>query len=316
MFARKMCATRDARGTCASITGLRWGLTPRRQARRATMDLARATRVTRRATRSAPTMTNPFDLPVTTYMTRSVASVDPSADLPTIIEILESRRITSVPVVDLAGALIGLVSRSDLIRIGITQSGLRGTSSTLPLPHRTARDVMSATPRTVPADRLLRFAALEMVEHAIHRLMVIDQGRIVGVISTLDLAAAVRDARVETPISAWMTSPVVTLEAGQPVAAAVDLLDRLHITALVVVDAGWPIGLFGQVEALVARDLPRETPVETVLDTALICLPSSLPIFRAAAHAAQLDVRRVIASEASAIVGILGGLDFARVVAG
>lgn len=259
-------------------------------------------------------MTNPFDLPVTAYMTRAVESVAPSADLDTVVEILQSRRITSVPVVDLAGAPIGLVSRTDVIRIGKTQGGLRGTSPEL--PSRTARDVMSANPRTVPADRLLRHAALEMVRHGIHRLFVVDEVGLIGVISTLDLAAAVRDARIATPISAWMTSPVVTLDARQPVGSAVDLLDRLHITALVVVDAGWPIGMFSQTEALISRDLPRETPVEAVLDTAMICLPSSLPVFRAAAHAAQLDVRRVIASDASAISGILGGLDFARVVAG
>jgi CBS domain-containing protein len=262
-------------------------------------------------------MTNPFDLPVTAYMTRAVTSVEPSADLDAILEILRSRRITSVPVVDPAGAPIGLVSRTDVIRIGTVQSGLPGSSPALPLPRRTAGDVMSTKPRTIPANRLLRYAAQEMVTHSIHRLMVVDDdGGLIGVISTLDLAAAVRDARIERPFSAWMTSPVVTLDARQPIAAAVDLLDRLHITAVVVVDAGWPIGMFSQVDALTTRDLPRETPVETALDTAMICLPPSLPIFRAAAHAAQLDVRRVIASDGGATAGILGGLDFARVVAG
>jgi signal-transduction protein with cAMP-binding, CBS, and nucleotidyltransferase domain len=154
-----------------------------------------------------------------------------------------------------------------------------------------------------------------MVARSIHRLMVVDENELIGVLSTLDLAAAVRDARIEKPISAWMTSPVVTIDARKPVAAAIDLLDRLHITALVVQDAGWPIGTFSQVEALLARDLPRDTPIETVLDPSMICLPSSLPVFRAAAHAAQLDVRRVIASDEGTLAGILGGLDFARVVA-
>jgi CBS domain-containing protein len=260
-------------------------------------------------------MTHLFDSPVTSYMTRDVESVEPSADLDRVLKILQRRRITSVPVVDLAGAVVGLVSRTDLIRIGMIQSEGQGTPPALPSPRHTAADVMSAKPLTIPADRLLRFAAREMVQHSIHRLMVVDSGALIGVISTLDLAAAVRDARIERPISAWMTSPVATIDARKPVAAAVDLLDRLHVTALVVVDAGWPIGTFSQVGALTARDLPRDTPVEAVLDTAMICVPSTLPIFRAAAHAAQLDIRRVIAIDNGAIAGILGGLDFARVVA-
>jgi CBS domain-containing protein len=112
-----------------------------------------------------------------------------------------------------------------------------------------------------------------------------------------------------------MVSPVVTVEARLPIAAAVDLLDRLHVTAIVVVEDDWPVGMFSQVEALIARDLPRDTPIETVMDTALICLPESLRISRAAAHASQLEVRRVIAIRNREVVGILSGLDFARIVA-
>jgi hypothetical protein len=72
--------------------------------------------------------------------------------------------------------------------------------------------------------------------------------------------------------------------------------------------------MFTQMNALACRDLPRSMPVETAYDAAVICLPVEVKLHRAAAHAAELDVRRVVACRGGEAVGVVGGLDFARVV--
>lgn len=257
----------------------------------------------------------PFDQPVRAYMSRAIETVAPTQPLPEVLQTLQGRRLSALPVVNPANVPLGVVSRTDVIRLGLANVALRGTTPSLPLPPRTAGDVMTPAPVIVSPSLSVRDAAHVMVDRAIHRVLVIEDQRLVGVLSTLDLAAAVYDARVDTPLSAWMTSPVVTVEAHQPIAAADDLLDRLHVTAVVIVEDGWPVGMFSQVEALAARDLPRDTPVDTVLDAAMICLPDTCRTYRAAAHASQLEVRRVIVTHGRELAGILGGLDFARIVA-
>ena len=92
-------------------------------------------------------------------------------------------------------------------------------------------------------------------------------------------------------------------------------MDRAHVSGLVVVDDGWPVGLFTQREALHVKDLPRDTPVEAAMSSALLCLSPNVRVFRAAQQAATLGVRRIIAVDDSKPVGILSGLDFARVAA-
>jgi CBS domain-containing protein len=256
-----------------------------------------------------------FDEAVRAYMTRTIETVSPQTTVDAILERLSARHLSALPVVDPAGAPLGIVSRTDLIRVGLANIALRGNTPSLPLPPRTAADVMTPGPVTVAPSLSLRDAAQLMIRRGIHRVLVVEDVRLVGVLSTLDLAAAVHDARIESPLSTWMTSPVVTVDAKQPIAAADSLLDRLHVTAVVVVEDGWPIGMFGQGEALASRDLPRDTPIGTVLDSSMICMPESVRIYRAAAHASQLDVRRVIATRGSDIAGIVGGLDFARIVA-
>lgn len=247
-------------------------------------------------------------------MSKAPVTIAPTTSLEEILQILQARRLSSLPVVNPANVPIGIVSRTDLIRLGLERVALRGATPSLPLPDRDAEDVMTPEPVITRADAPIREAAQLMIRRGIHHVLVVEDHHLVGVLSTLDLAAAVFEARITSPLSAWMTAPVVTVDAKQPMAAATDLLDRLHLSAVVVVEDGWPIGVFGQAEALAARDLPRDTPVDVVLDHAMVCMPETCRIYRAAAQASQLEIRRVIATRDHEIVGVVGGLDFARVV--
>jgi CBS domain-containing protein len=129
-------------------------------------------------------------------------------------------------------------------------------------------------------------------------------------------AAAVSDARIETPLSAVMTSPIISLDVKAPLSAAIDLLARVQISGIIVNEEARPIGVFTQLDALASRDLPRGTPLEETFDPAVICLPDDTKLHRAAAHAAQLDIRRVVVCRGRESVGVVSGLDFARVAGG
>ena len=85
-----------------------------------------------------------------------------------------------------------------------------------------------------------------------------------------------------------------------------------HISGLIVVEDGWPIGLFTQREALESKDLAGSTPVEQAMNSAMLVMDAQTPLHRAAAQAAALRVRRVIAMGSRGVAGILTGLDFAK----
>lgn len=258
-----------------------------------------------------------FDRPVATYMSRFVETVAPETPIEKVVQAMQyARGVSGVPVID-GDTLVGVITRTDLIQLGAFQTGRRWTSPAMPLPHRLAKDVMTKDPRVITATMPLRNAAKIMSDHAIHRLFVLDaKQHVAGVISTLDIAAAVADARIETPLSAVMTSPIVTLDVRAPLSAAIDVLSRVLITGVIVTEETRPIGVFTQLDALASRDLPRSTPIETTFDAGVICLPDDTKLHRAAAHAAQLDVRRVVVCRNREAVGVVSGLDFARVAGG
>jgi CBS domain-containing protein len=257
----------------------------------------------------------PFLEPVSRYMSSAVDALPASAPLTEVARHLSDRRISAVPLLDHDGRIVGVVSRSDLLHAGRFEAigDIRGVA--LRLPTSAAISLVTRKPHVCAASTTLRDAAREMVAHRIHRLFVVDDGRPTGVFSTLDLAAAVRDARTIVTIGEIMKHPILTIPLNGALDAAISVLDRAHITGLVVVDEHWPIGVFTQAEAMAARDLPAGTPIEDLYDPAVLCMPVRTPVHRAAAQAAQFDARRVVACDRQEAVGIVSGLDFAELAA-
>lgn len=253
-----------------------------------------------------------FAMPVSLYMAAPVESAHESDPLESIQKLLAARNISAVAVTNADEALVGVVTRTDLLRIGRRQADARRSVNVLTLPSKPASEVMQRDVLRIRPDDTIAQAAELMVKHHVHRLFVESEGKLVGVLSTRDVMLAVRDRRVVAPLKSFMSSPVFTVGFEDPVATAVQRLEKTQVSGLVVVEDDWPIGVFTQVEALESKDSPRTTPVEEVLNPAMLCLDVETPMHRAAAQAASMDVRRVIAVHERKLLGILTGIDFAR----
>ena len=124
-------------------------------------------------------------LTVADAMHRGIVTLSPSASLPDLASAMAAHRIHAVVIIDEGppGAdddrLWGVVSDLDLMR------GL-GSTVTLDAGNLAALDVMSVEPAET-----LEQAARVMAEHGVSHLVVFEQGRPTGVVSTLDVARAV-----------------------------------------------------------------------------------------------------------------------------
>jgi predicted transcriptional regulator len=257
-----------------------------------------------------------FEVAVEHYMNAPAQSVTESDTLETVRKRLEALRISSLAVVNDTNGLAGVISMTDLIRVGRIQAGSRPDSALLTLPNQQIHEVMSREVVTVGPKDPISLASRRMLEGHIHRVYVMDQGKLIGVLTTRDLALAIRDKRVRQSIEEWMSTPVFTVRADEPVSVATERLVKAHVTGLVVLEDDWPIGLFTQREALRSMDHRRETHVDQVMSSAMLVLNQKTPLHRAAGQVAALHVRRVVAiDDHRRVSGILTGADFARVTA-
>jgi CBS domain-containing protein len=223
------------------------------------------------------------------------------------------RQVSSLPVVE-NGSVVGIISRSDLLKAGRVEAGTHHQARLLSLPPRPVSEIMTREVVHVGPDDSVSEAASKMIESRVHRVLVMEGDELCGVFSPHDIVVAIADKRVQIPIKEFMSSPVFTVRASEPLSLATDRLAKAKISGLIVVDGEWPVGAFTQLEALRSKDDPRTTPVEEAMTSAVLRLEESIPLHRAAAQAATMDARRVVAASGSELTGILSGLDFARAV--
>lgn len=95
-----------------------------------------------------------------------------------ILEIMTREQINSVPVLDDAGSLKGILVRSDIYRFMIDP----GHYASCPVEWVMTRDVVTASPTDTLAE-----TALRLLDHHIEALPVLDGKRVVGMVSEADL---------------------------------------------------------------------------------------------------------------------------------
>ncbi len=246
-------------------------------------------------------------------MSSPVRTIREGAPLGDAHRVLREYTLSSLAVVDAKSRLVGVISRTDLLRVGRVEEGTRRGHVLLSLPDAPVSTVMTRGAVTVPPSATVSAAAGELVKRHIHRVYVTDGDALVGVFSTRDAMEAVRDRHVGAPLSDFMSTPVLTVQTTDTVALATDRLRDAHVAGLVVLDENdEPVGVFTQVEALQGRDDESNTPVEDRMSYAILCLPLRMSMGRAAANAAATRARRVVAVDARRVWGVLTGIDFAR----
>ncbi|NOQ84126.1 MAG: CBS domain-containing protein [Myxococcales bacterium] len=248
-----------------------------------------------------------FEMPVTEYMTSPVETIRIGESLVAANALFSNQGVSALAVVDDAGQIKGVVSRTDILHVAVFTHG-----ETFRVPDRPVEEVMKSPALQVSPEAGLAEAAKLMLKEHVHRVFVTSGGKPEGVVSTRDLMRAVSDKRLKTPISEIASGSVVKVRADEPIALAVDRLDLSNKHGLVVVEEDFPIGIFDQACALDSRRLPPSTAVENAMNVRILILPAGMGLGRAAEQALGMNVRRILIEDDRGVTGIVGGLDFAR----
>ncbi|TME64107.1 MAG: CBS domain-containing protein [Chloroflexi bacterium] len=114
-------------------------------------------------------------------MTTEPITVEPDTTLGEVATLMKQEDCGSIPVVE-AGRLVGIVTDRDIVIRGVA-------GGTDPKTQRVST-IMSADPVTIGADDDVTEAEKVMADRQIRRLPVIEDGRLVGIIVTAQIARA------------------------------------------------------------------------------------------------------------------------------
>jgi CBS domain-containing protein len=184
-------------------------------------------------------------------MNPNVVSVGPDVSINQIARTLVENGISAVPVVDESGAPVGMVSEGDLIpRREVEREPRRDwwldllaegealspdfLANLKATPNQKATDVMTCPVVTVHPDINVAEIARLLAAHRIKRVPVVQDGRVVGIVSRADLLRALAelpDAQQSASPKGFLASAIDSLDAHflatrQPKAATTDVQMR------------------------------------------------------------------------------------------
>jgi len=133
-------------------------------------------------------------------MTTDVVTVTPSTPLKEAAELLASRRISGVPVVEPDGRVVGVLSEADVL---VQERGAPRPSPGLfamifdadvawreKLGARTVADAMTSPAICIGPNRPVHAAAERMLDDGVNRLPVVEDDRLLGIVTRADLVRA------------------------------------------------------------------------------------------------------------------------------
>jgi CBS domain-containing protein len=145
---------------------------------------------------------------ISEIMDSNPATVAPDASVADVVAAMREHELPGLPVVDADGQLLGIVTEADMV-LPDDQGDLHiphyvnlfGGTVFLESLHRyegrlrkafasSAADMMTAEPDTVGPDTSVREAARLIHESGHNRLPVVEDGRLVGVVTRLDVLGA------------------------------------------------------------------------------------------------------------------------------
>jgi len=132
--------------------------------------------------------------PVAEIMVTNPITVSPNDQLKVIYEIFQTENIHHLPVVE-GKKLVGMISKSDLLffldgKIYEDQSLYSKTIEKIRLNRFTANDIMTKKLATMESSEPIRTAISLFTINKFHALPILENEKLVGIVTTLDLISA------------------------------------------------------------------------------------------------------------------------------
>lgn len=226
-------------------------------------------------------------------MTEGIFTCPANASPTDIAGLLVRQRVHAVFVLDDDGRPGGVVSDIDLIA-GESPGG--GDAGLAAMRDVTARQLMTAPVLTIDAGADVTDAAARLAEERIGRLLVVDDGRPVGVLSVSDVVAFIADRRrPRETLAQVMSYAIVVSQPDVSIAAAARAMTERRSRSIVVVDiAGRPVGVVTGHDLLRALGGERPLTVADVMSDEILSIAPDATLREAAERMLRHRVHRLV----------------------
>jgi PAS domain S-box-containing protein len=250
-------------------------------------------------------------LEVADVMSRDVATASPDTPVVSAAKVMSQKKISCLVVMDRED-VAGILTETDVLR-RVVRNGKDFYQTKL-------EQIMSSPVETVSSDLSVLNASEFMGEKRIKRLPVMEEGKLVGIVTQTDLVRALTSYGLWKDVSEIMSRNVAVVQSRSSVAEAVEIMTSQEISCIVVLKGGEVVGvltekdLLGRVVAL--RKDPARIRMEQVMSSPVVSIPSSCSVFCAGKTMEEMNVRRLVVMKDKRLCGIVTQTDIFMAVRG
>lgn len=254
-------------------------------------------------------------------MRKGLIVCSPGAALGQVAKTLTQHHVHALIVAEDAGAPLGIISDFDLLAgewLSVDKESLDAMKT------MTAGDLMTSPIETIEADTAVDDAAKRFLERQIHRMMVVENGKPVGVISISDF---VRDIAAQEKVKRGnvgevMSDTFLVCRDQTPVVSAARTMTQAGWRSVVVVNSqGRPLGVVtgNDLMRLAGKPVSETLTVSEVMNRNLVTIDINASLQEAANLMIQNHRHRVIVVDAqdpeSFPLGVISSFDIVEEMA-
>ncbi|MFN2302420.1 MAG: CBS domain-containing protein, partial [Anaerolineales bacterium] len=191
-----------------------------------------------------------MDKKVREYMHPGVMTCRVDASLGQVAVMLTQHHVHALMVVDRDGRVIGIITDFDLL----AGEWLSADPESLNVMRKlTAGDLMSSPVDSIDADETLRTAAAFMQKNVIRRMLVVDSGKPVGIISVSDIVARIGESEPvkREVVGDVMSDAFLVCRDKTPISSAARAMTNAGWRSVLVVNSeGAPLGVVSGLDLL------------------------------------------------------------------
>jgi len=254
-----------------------------------------------------PLCSSQVQMEVRDVMSKDVATISPNKSVFSAAKMMSESNISCIVVVD-NGIVLGILTETDLLR--------RVAEQEKDFTTIRVSEIMSSPVETIPSNLSILDAGKIMEARRIKKLPILEENRLVGIITQTDLIRALTSHGVWSEIEGIMTLDVVGIQRETTVAEAAEIMASCRISSIVVLEAEAVVGILTERDLLKRVIAPKQDPAcvkaEQIMSSPVQTVPPSYSVFSASGIMKKMHIRRLVVMDNKRLCGILTQTDIFR----
>ena len=250
-------------------------------------------------------------LEVGDIMTEDVATICPGSSVVSAAKIMSDKNISCIIVSD-NGDLSGIITETDLLKRAVAEGN--------DFRRMTVERIMSSPVRSLPRNLSVMDAGRIMETENIRRLVVLDEERLVGIITQTDIVRVLASYSMWKDVSNLMTSDVAAIASSANVKEAAEVMASRDISCLVAMDNDAVVGIFTERDLLkrviALKRNPAQTTLKNVMSSPVVSVPSNYSIPSASKMMEKMRIRRLLVIDDKTLLGVVTQTDILKAIKG